>query len=45
MITWTPNVCRIVAFYGLWGHYFAYFWGFRLGKGWNLGFRIFGFRV
>ena len=29
--TWTPKVCRIIAFYRFWGHYFNYFWGSRYG--------------
>ena len=28
-LTWTPKVCRKIAFLWVLGHYFAYFWGFR----------------
>ena len=27
--TWTPKVCRIIAFLWVLGHYSTYFWGFR----------------
>ena len=40
--TWTPKVCRIIAFYRFWGHYFTYFCGSRFAVPISI---IFGFNA